>query len=134
MLRDVRVSPDGKTVVYSALGQLYRRALPDGKPRRLTKDAGFEFFPSFSRDGQWIVYVTWTDAEIGRVRVIRPDGSGGRDVVTSPVTTSSRRSRRTARRSSSGTPAAIRYARPVLRRGCRHLRRAGCGRRADAGA
>ena len=24
----------------------------------------FEFFPSFSRDGQWIVYTTWTDAEL----------------------------------------------------------------------
>ena len=31
MLRDVRVSPDGKRVVYSALGNLYTRALPDGR-------------------------------------------------------------------------------------------------------
>ncbi len=84
MIRDVRVSPDGKTVVYSALGHLYSRALPDGKPQRLTKAAGFEFYPSFSRDGQWIAYVSWTDAELGRVRVIKPDGSGGRDVVTKP--------------------------------------------------
>ncbi|HVL68761.1 MAG TPA: amidohydrolase family protein [Vicinamibacterales bacterium] len=82
MLRDVRVSPDGKTVVYSALGRLYRRALPDGKPERLTNDDHMEFFPSWSRDGQWIVYTTWSDADFGRVRVIRPDGSGGRDVVT----------------------------------------------------
>ena len=82
MLRDVRVSPDGKRVVYSALGRLYRRALPDGKPERLTRDEVMEFFPSWSRDGQWIVYVTWSDEAMGRVRVIRPDGSGGRDVVT----------------------------------------------------
>jgi imidazolonepropionase-like amidohydrolase/Tol biopolymer transport system component len=84
MLRDVRVSPDGKLVVYSALGKLYVKPLPDGPPRRLTKDDGLEFFPSFSRDGQWIVYVTWTDAEMGRVRVVRPDGAAGRDVVTQP--------------------------------------------------
>jgi imidazolonepropionase-like amidohydrolase/Tol biopolymer transport system component len=70
MLRDVRVSPDGKTVVYSALGKLYLKALPDGEPRRLTAGpdpakAGappqapedeFEFYPSFSRDGQLIVF------------------------------------------------------------------------------
>jgi imidazolonepropionase-like amidohydrolase/Tol biopolymer transport system component len=84
MLRDVRVSPDGRTVVYSALGHLYTRALPDGEPRRLTKDDRFEFFPSFSRDGQWIVYVTWSDAEHGRVRVMRTDGSAARDVVARP--------------------------------------------------
>ena len=81
MLRDVRVSPDGKAVVYSALGRLYKRALPDGKPQRLTNDNRFEFFPSWSRDGQWIVYATWSDAEMGRVRIIKPDGTGGRDIV-----------------------------------------------------
>ena len=65
MLRDVRVSPDGKAVVYSALGRLYIKPLPDGQPRRLTSEDRLEFSPSFSRDGQWIVYVTWTDAEFG---------------------------------------------------------------------
>ena len=84
MLRDVRVAPDGKSVVYSALGRVYMRSLPDGQPRRLTKDDRLEFFPSFSRDGQWIVYVTWTDSELGRIRVIRPDGAAGREVVASP--------------------------------------------------
>ena len=84
MLRDVRVSPDGKLVVYSALGHLYAKRLPDGEPKRLTADAAYEFFPAFSRDGQWIVYTTWSDADMGRVRVMHTDGSGGRDVVTRP--------------------------------------------------
>ena len=84
MLRDVRVSPDGKTVIYSALGKLYSRALPSGEPKRLTDSDALEFYPAFSRDGQWIVYVTWTDADMGRVRVMKPDGSGGRAVVTKP--------------------------------------------------
>jgi imidazolonepropionase-like amidohydrolase/Tol biopolymer transport system component len=89
MLRDVRVSPDGRLVVYSALGHLYVRALPSGEPKRLTpavpggKDT-YEFFPAFSRDGQWIAYTTWNDTDFGRIRVIRPDGSGGRDVVAQP--------------------------------------------------
>ncbi len=89
MLRDVRVSPDGTLAVFSALGHLYTRRLPSGEPKRLTpaspagKDT-FEFFPAFSRDGQWIVYTTWNDADLGRVRVVRPDGSGGRDVVARP--------------------------------------------------
>ena len=81
MLRDVRTSPDGKTVAYSALGHIYVKPLPGGQPRRLTSAGPLEFYPSFSRDGQWIVYTTWSDADLGRVRVVRPDGSGGRDVV-----------------------------------------------------
>ena len=84
MLRDVRVSPDGKMVVYSALGKLYSRTLPNGEPKRLTDSRNLEFYPSFSRDGQSIVYVTWNDQDHGRVRLIKPDGSGGRDVVTTP--------------------------------------------------
>jgi WD40-like Beta Propeller Repeat len=88
MLRDVRVSPDGRLVVYSALGHLYARALPAGEPKRLipARDGKgtFEFFPAFSRDGQWIVYTTWNDTDLGRVRVVRSDGSGGRDVVARP--------------------------------------------------
>jgi imidazolonepropionase-like amidohydrolase/Tol biopolymer transport system component len=109
MLRDVRVSPDGRMVVYSALGHLYLRPLPNGEPKRLTSPVPvttssnsngngnggsqsqaasngdtYEYFPSFSRDGQLIVYTTWNDAQMGRVRVIRPDGSGARDVVGKP--------------------------------------------------
>jgi imidazolonepropionase-like amidohydrolase len=84
MLRDVRTSPDGKFVVYSALGHLYKKALPEGQAARLTRDDRMEFFPAFSRDGQWIAYTTWTDTEFGRVRVVRADGTGGRDVVTRP--------------------------------------------------
>ncbi len=73
MLRDVRVSPDGTLVVFSALGHLYTRTLPSGEPKRLTpvSPAGketYEFFPAFSRDGQWIAYTTWNDADLGRVR------------------------------------------------------------------
>src|SRR5918993_1418288 len=84
MLRDVRVSPDGKMVVYSALGKLYSRALPNGDPKRITNSPDLEFYPSFSRDGQSIVYVTWNDETHGRVRVMKADGSGGRDVIATP--------------------------------------------------
>jgi len=84
MLRDVATSPDGKQVAYSALGHLYVKSLPGGEPRRVTRDEGFELHPSWSRDGQWLVYTTWNDADYGRVRVVRPDGSAARIVVTRP--------------------------------------------------
>ncbi len=69
-LRDVRVSPQGDLVAYQALGHIWLSPLPDGKPRRLTRDeAHFEFMPSFTRDGASIAYVAWSDDELGSVRV-----------------------------------------------------------------
>jgi imidazolonepropionase-like amidohydrolase/Tol biopolymer transport system component len=74
MLRDVTTSPDGKSVVYCALGRLWMKALPNGQPKRLTDDSNFEFSPSFSPDGKWISYVSWTDAEKGAVRKVKVNG------------------------------------------------------------
>lgn len=76
MLRSVRVSPAGDAVVYQALGRLWVRALPDGVARQLTtQQRDFEFFPSWSRDGKSIVYVSWNDDGLGVVRLI--DAKGG---------------------------------------------------------
>ncbi len=84
MLRHVKVAPDGRSVVYSALGHLYLRTLPEGTPRRLTNDTAHEAWPTFSADGRHIAYVTWDDAAMGRLKVIGVDGQGGRDVVATP--------------------------------------------------
>ena len=79
-LRGAQVSPDGKRVVYSALGALYVKDLPDGAPRRLTKqDEAFEFAPSWSRDGKSLVYATWRDDTQGTIR--RLDVATGKDTV-----------------------------------------------------
>jgi Tol biopolymer transport system component/imidazolonepropionase-like amidohydrolase len=84
MLRDVATSPDGKQVAYGALGRIYVRPLPTGDPRPLTGSDSFAFDPAWSADGQWIVYTTWNDAEYGRVRVMKADGTAAREVVASP--------------------------------------------------
>ncbi len=84
-LRWVNVSPQGDKVIYSALGALYVRALPDGVPKRLTKQEDhFEFHPKFSRDGKRIVFTTWHDAKLGTVRTL--DFQTGKETVltTSP--------------------------------------------------
>ena len=74
MLRWVTVSPRGKQVAYQALGHIYVRDLPDGKPRRLTdQEQHFEFYPSFSRDGRYIVYSTWNDQTLGTIRITSTD-------------------------------------------------------------
>src|SRR5690606_15226148 len=35
-IRDVATSPDGRTLVFHAVGQLWTKALPNGTPQRLT--------------------------------------------------------------------------------------------------
>lgn len=74
MLRDVRVSPRGDRVAYQALGYIYTRELPEGRPVRLTdQENHFEFTPRFSRDGRYIVYTTWNDEELGSIRIASAD-------------------------------------------------------------
>jgi len=77
MLRWVTTSPDGKSVVYNALGHLYIKQLPNGEPKRLTTDQHFEFYPSFSPDGKWVVYSTWLDKDKGAVYKARSSGGRG---------------------------------------------------------
>ena len=85
MLRWVSVSPKGSRVVYSAMGHLYVKDLPNGTPRRLTSQSDhWEFFPSWSRDGARIVYTTWNDSTLGSVRVISAGGGTGRVVTKQP--------------------------------------------------
>ena len=70
-LRWVNVAPQGDKVVYSALGHLYVRTLPNGEPKRLTKqEQHFEYFPKFSRDGKQVVFTTWNDEKLGSVRTV----------------------------------------------------------------
>ena len=85
MLRDVEISPDGKRVVFEAMGHIYVRNLPDGKPKRLTKQKDhFELNPSFSRDGKKIVYATWDDNKLGQLRVASSRGGKGKVITQEP--------------------------------------------------
>ena len=67
MIRQATTSPDGQTLVFNALGHLWKKALPDGTPERLTDADHFEHEPAFSPDGQTLVYTTWSDEDLGAV-------------------------------------------------------------------
>lgn len=68
MIRDVATSPDGRTLVFHAVGKLWTKALPNGKPRRLTTDeTSFEYQPAFHPAGGKLLYTTWSDAGMGAV-------------------------------------------------------------------
>ncbi len=67
MIRHAVTSPDGKYIIFSALGHLYKKTLPTGTPQRLTNSTDFEFEPTFSPNGNEIVYVSWNDMEKGAI-------------------------------------------------------------------
>ncbi len=70
VLRGVKRSPDGKTLVFNAAGYLYSMDFQRGNPRRLTSGTDLEFEPNFSPDGKTIVYVTWNDEKKGAIKSI----------------------------------------------------------------
>ena len=67
-------SPDGRRLVFSALGHLYGMDLPAGTPQRLTTTTDPEYSPAFSRDGSRIAFVTWNDTAGGHVWTVPAAG------------------------------------------------------------
>jgi imidazolonepropionase-like amidohydrolase/Tol biopolymer transport system component len=85
MIRHGDTSPDGKWFVFSAVGHIWRKALPAGQPERITNEAEhWEYWPSFSADGKWIVYTTFSDSDYGSVYKIRPNGKGRKKLTVRP--------------------------------------------------
>jgi Tol biopolymer transport system component len=58
-IRDAVPSPDGKKLAFTVLNRLYIMDYPDGKPRRLTNNEFTEAEPTWSPDGNSIVFTTW---------------------------------------------------------------------------
>lgn len=74
VIRNAVTSPDGKWLVFNALGHLYKKELPNGKPVRITNANVQEAEPSFSFDGNSLVYVTWNDEAKGAVCKVSLNG------------------------------------------------------------
>jgi Tol biopolymer transport system component/imidazolonepropionase-like amidohydrolase len=86
-IRDAVPSPDGRRLAFVALDRLYLMDYPGGTPRRVTDENVVEFAPSWSPDGQWLAYVTWSDATgQGHVQRVRAQaGSRPRRVSDAPA-------------------------------------------------
>jgi imidazolonepropionase-like amidohydrolase/Tol biopolymer transport system component len=52
------VSPDGKTIVFDFLGDIYTMPITGGKPVQFTKGLAFDSHPKFSPDGTKILFVS----------------------------------------------------------------------------
>ncbi len=81
------VSPDGRTLTFDLLGDLYLLPIEGGKARALTRGMAFDTQPRFSPDGRQIAFVSDRDGS-ENVWLMSADGSGdvvplthGRDTV-----------------------------------------------------
>jgi len=85
MTRWSQMSPNGKTILFQALGKLYVRDVKSGKVKRLTKQNDHdEYYPRYSNDGKSIVYTTWNDQDLGTVRVVSARGGKGKVISVQP--------------------------------------------------
>ncbi len=74
------VSPDGRTILFDMLGELYAMPASGGRATPIAQGIAFEVQPTFSPDGQWIAYVS--DRSGGdNVWIARIDGSGARRIT-----------------------------------------------------
>ncbi len=76
------VSPDGRTIVFMAVGensrpQLWVRKLDDDRPRKL-EDTEDGAQPAISPDGEWVAFV----ARVNQIRKVRLSGGAATHVAT----------------------------------------------------
>ena len=88
-------SPDGSRLAFSVLTKIYTIDLADGveestagaqqtgtRPTRLTRTDAWEFTPTWSPDGEWIAYVTWSMNDGGHIWKTRADATGQPERLT----------------------------------------------------
>ncbi|MFN8570583.1 MAG: amidohydrolase family protein [Gemmatimonadaceae bacterium] len=74
------VAPDGKTIVFDLLGDLYTIPIGGGKATRLTSGMAWDCMPRWSPDGTSIAFISDRDGG-DNLWVMNPDGSGARRIT-----------------------------------------------------
>jgi len=77
---NVDVSPDGRTLAFDLLGDIYTMPIAGGTPRRITSGLAFDMQPRFSPDGRTIAFTS--DRGGGdNIWVMNADGTGARAIT-----------------------------------------------------
>ncbi|HEY0304943.1 MAG TPA: amidohydrolase family protein [Longimicrobiales bacterium] len=76
---NVDVSPDGRTIVFDLLGNIYTMPLAGGRATRITSGPAFDIQPRFSPDGSRIAIISDRDGGFN-IWTVKPDGSGAKQI------------------------------------------------------
>ena len=71
------LSPDGRTIVFDLLGDLYTLPVTGGTATRITSGSGFDGQPRFAPDGKSIVFVSDRSGS-ENLWLVNPDGTNAR--------------------------------------------------------
>jgi Tol biopolymer transport system component len=73
------VSPDGKTIVFELMGDLYTLPIEGGQAKLISGGMAFDSQPKFSPDGKWIAFISDREGS-ENLWIIHPDGTGVKQV------------------------------------------------------
>lgn len=76
-------APDGRTIVFELLGDIYTLPIDGGRARPLLTGAAFQSQPRYSKDGARLVYVS-DETGSDNVWIANADGTGARAVTSRP--------------------------------------------------
>jgi len=77
------VSPDGKTIAFELLGDIYTLPIEGGKAKLIDGGMAFDSQPKFSPDGQWIAFLSDREGS-ENIWIMHPDGTGAKQVSKDP--------------------------------------------------
>jgi len=77
------VSPDGKTIAFELLGDIYTLPIDGGKAKLIAGGMSFDSQPKFSPDGQWIAFLSDREGS-ENIWIMKADGSGAKQVSKDP--------------------------------------------------
>ncbi|NNF29270.1 MAG: hypothetical protein HKN73_18740, partial [Gemmatimonadetes bacterium] len=76
-------SPDGRSLVFSMAGDLWKTALDGGPVQQLTEGPWYHFEPAWSPDGRWIAATVETGAGLD-LALVNPSSGDTRVLVSNP--------------------------------------------------
>lgn len=83
--RDPSISPDGREIVFSWRGDLWKVASDGGSAVRLTSHPAVEGASAWSPDGRWIAFESERDG-YRNIHLMHPDGGGLRQLTDADLT------------------------------------------------